>query len=71
MQKENTNLECHQPRTGIPKKDVLKSYPSTAHVSIPADFCRFGALTWDLVEWHRKLVMKNIAMKDFTLGVLP
>ena len=25
----------------------------------------------DLVEWHRKLVMKNLAMKDFTLGVLP
>ena len=25
----------------------------------------------DLVEWHRKLVMKNMAMKDFTLGVLP
>ena len=25
----------------------------------------------DLVEWYLKLVMKNIAMKDFTLGVLP
>ena len=25
----------------------------------------------DLVEWYLKLVMKNLAMKDFTLGVLP